>query len=174
MVLRRCRQLLQNEDKALDAMQDTFVQLLRHEKRLTAGAPSSLLYRIATNICLNVLRSEKRSPVSGKEDLLKDPKVQRRVAELKAANQRILEEYPPGEIAQAIQRRARQAQAKAEVSPAEAERARSAGDHGGILNWLRGGAAATGTGGRICPSCARRWSAVDHPWTLRVRSPEPG
>ena len=97
-----------------------------------------MLYRIATNICLNVLRSEKRSPVSGKEELLKDPKVQRRIAELKAANQRILEEYPPGEIAQAIQRRARQAQAKAEASPAEAERARSAGDHGGILNWLRG------------------------------------
>ena len=70
MVLRRCRQLLQNEDKPLDAMQDTFVQLLRHEKRLTADAPSSLLYRIAANICLNVLRSEKRSPVSGKEELL--------------------------------------------------------------------------------------------------------
>jgi hypothetical protein len=39
-------------------------------------------------------------PKRKKEELLKDPKVQRRVAELKAANQRILEEYPPGEIAQ--------------------------------------------------------------------------
>jgi RNA polymerase sigma-70 factor (ECF subfamily) len=70
MVLRRCRQLLQNEDKALDAMQDTFVQLLRHADRLTADAPSSLLYRIATNVCLNVLRGEKRKPVSGREELL--------------------------------------------------------------------------------------------------------
>lgn len=70
MVLRRCRQLLQNEDKALDAMQDVFVQVLRHADRLTAEAPSSLLYRIATNTCLNILRGEKRRPVSGKEELL--------------------------------------------------------------------------------------------------------
>jgi RNA polymerase sigma-70 factor (ECF subfamily) len=28
MVLRRCRQLLKDEDKALDAMQETFVRLL--------------------------------------------------------------------------------------------------------------------------------------------------
>ena len=70
MVLRRCRQLLQNEDKALDAMQDVFVQVLRHADRLTAEAPSSLLYRIATNTCLNILRGEKRSSVSGKEELL--------------------------------------------------------------------------------------------------------
>ena len=70
MVLRRCRQFLQNEDKALDAMQDTFVQLLRHADRLTADAPSSLLYRIATNVCLNILRGEKRRPTCGKEELL--------------------------------------------------------------------------------------------------------
>jgi RNA polymerase sigma factor (sigma-70 family) len=70
MVLRRCRQLLQSEDGALDAMQDTFVQLLRHANRLTADAPSSLLYRIATNVCLNVLRGEKRRPATGKEELL--------------------------------------------------------------------------------------------------------
>ena len=70
MVLRRCRQLLRNEDKALDAMQDVFVQVLRHADRLTAEAPSSLLYRIATNTCLNILRGEKRRPVSGREELL--------------------------------------------------------------------------------------------------------
>jgi RNA polymerase sigma-70 factor (ECF subfamily) len=70
MVLRRCRQLLQNEEKALDAMQDSFVQLLRHSQRLTADAPSSLLYRIATNTCLNILRGEKRRPLSGREELL--------------------------------------------------------------------------------------------------------
>jgi len=72
MVLRRCRQLLQNEDKALDAMQDTFVKLLRHADRLTADAPSSLLYRIATNVCLNILRGDKRRPASSKEELLMD------------------------------------------------------------------------------------------------------
>jgi RNA polymerase sigma-70 factor (ECF subfamily) len=70
MVLRRCRQLLQDEEQALDAMQDTFVQVLRYEQRLTDHAPSSLLYRIATNVCLNALRSRKRRPQSGKEELL--------------------------------------------------------------------------------------------------------
>ena len=70
MVLRRCRQLLQDEEQALDAMQDTFVQLLRSQERLTAHGPSSLLYRIATNTCLNALRSRKRRPQSGREELL--------------------------------------------------------------------------------------------------------
>jgi RNA polymerase sigma-70 factor (ECF subfamily) len=62
MVLRRCRRLLRDEHRALDAMQDTFVQVLRYEKTLDAEAPSSLLYRIATNVCLNKLRSERRRP----------------------------------------------------------------------------------------------------------------
>ncbi len=62
MVLRRCRRLLKNEHRALDAMQDTFVQVLRYEARLQAEAPSSLLYRIATNVSLNKLRSERRKP----------------------------------------------------------------------------------------------------------------
>lgn len=70
MVLRRCRQLLQEEEQALDAMQDTFVQLLRHGERLTDHAPSSLLYTIATNTCLNALRSRRRRPQSGREELL--------------------------------------------------------------------------------------------------------
>jgi len=70
MVVRRCRQLLQNEEKALDAMQDTFVAVLRHEKRLTAAAPSSLLYRIATNTCLNILRSERRKPQFASDEVL--------------------------------------------------------------------------------------------------------
>ena len=36
MVLRRCRFLLKNEEKALDAMQDVFVRLIeRKEKLLT-------------------------------------------------------------------------------------------------------------------------------------------
>jgi RNA polymerase sigma-70 factor, ECF subfamily len=62
MVLRRCRSLLRNEEKARDAMQETFVQLLRRGEALSGDAPSSLLYCIATNTCLNVLRSEKRRP----------------------------------------------------------------------------------------------------------------
>jgi RNA polymerase sigma-70 factor, ECF subfamily len=70
MVLRRCKRLLRDEEKALDAMQETFVRLLRSRDRLTGEAPSSLLYCIATNICLNVIRSERGRTVSGGDELL--------------------------------------------------------------------------------------------------------
>jgi len=59
MIYRRCSFLLKNEDEALDAVQDVFVNLLRHSKRLHGQFLSSLLYTIATNICLNRLRRRK-------------------------------------------------------------------------------------------------------------------
>ncbi len=70
MVLRRCRRMLSDEDRALDAMHDVFVQLLVHEERLADTAPSSLLFRMATNVCLNRIRSEKRRPEKPDQDLL--------------------------------------------------------------------------------------------------------
>jgi RNA polymerase sigma-70 factor (ECF subfamily) len=62
MVFRRCRQMLGNEDDALDAVHDVFIRLLRAEKSLHGRFPSSLLYTIATNICLNRIRGKKRRP----------------------------------------------------------------------------------------------------------------
>ena len=62
MVLRRCRFMLRDEERALDAMQDVFVEVLRREKDLVHYAPSSLLYTIATNVCLNKIRRTKRRP----------------------------------------------------------------------------------------------------------------
>ena len=56
MVLRRCRALLKNEEQALDAMQEVFVKVLQKSDVLDDRAPSSLLYTIATNICLNEIR----------------------------------------------------------------------------------------------------------------------
>jgi RNA polymerase sigma-70 factor (ECF subfamily) len=70
MVMRRCRFLLRNEQKALDAMQDTFVRLLRSREKLNDAAPSSLLYRIATNVCLNILRAEKHRTVQDGDEVL--------------------------------------------------------------------------------------------------------
>jgi RNA polymerase sigma-70 factor, ECF subfamily len=70
MVLRRCRALLRDEEAALDAMQDTFVQVLKKEKELHAGAPSSLLYTIATNVCLNTMRRQKLAPVAIDDEML--------------------------------------------------------------------------------------------------------
>jgi len=59
MVFRRCSFLLKDEDEALDAAQDVFVNLMRHSKQLHGQFLSSLLYTIATNICLNKLRRSK-------------------------------------------------------------------------------------------------------------------
>lgn len=62
MVLRRCAALLRDEDRALDAMQETFANVLRHKSRLNDRGLSSLLFRIATNVCLNMLRHRRRHP----------------------------------------------------------------------------------------------------------------
>lgn len=70
MVLRRCRRLLGNEDEALDACQDVFVRVMTHRERLNAEYPSSLLYRMATNACLNRIRDRARRPSTPDEALL--------------------------------------------------------------------------------------------------------
>lgn len=58
MVYRRCLHFLKREDEALDLMQDVFVQLLRYQDKLKHQGPSSLLYTIATRLCLNQLRKK--------------------------------------------------------------------------------------------------------------------
>lgn len=70
MVLRRCRRLLRDEEAAHEAMQDTFVRLLRYEDRLEATGLSSLLYRMATQVCLNRIRSQRRRPEVPDADLI--------------------------------------------------------------------------------------------------------
>lgn len=70
MVFRRCRTMLKNEEKATDAMQDVFVQVLKKKDSLTFEAPSSLLYTIATNTCLNIIRKEKRHPECESDEML--------------------------------------------------------------------------------------------------------
>lgn len=70
MVLRRCRKLLGDDQAARDAMHDVFVQILSRSDELVDQAPSSLLFRIATNVCLNRLRSRKRRPEDADPDLL--------------------------------------------------------------------------------------------------------
>jgi RNA polymerase sigma factor (sigma-70 family) len=70
MVLRRCRRLLIDEELAMDAAQETFVKLLRYQHRLTDTAPSSMLYTIATNVCLNQIRTSHRRPQSAGDEML--------------------------------------------------------------------------------------------------------
>jgi len=70
MVLRRCRRLLRDEGKALDAMQDVFVEIIRREGTLDDRAPAALLLKTATNVCLNRLRTERRHPEDREGTLL--------------------------------------------------------------------------------------------------------
>lgn len=70
MVHRRCRALLRDEEEAVEAMQDVFVEVVRRGAALDVDAPSSFLYRTATNVCLNRIRSRKRKPADADTDLL--------------------------------------------------------------------------------------------------------
>jgi RNA polymerase sigma-70 factor (ECF subfamily) len=51
-------------------MHDVFVQVLTRADDLVDQAPSSLLFRIATNVCLNRIRSRKRRPEDADTELL--------------------------------------------------------------------------------------------------------
>ena len=70
MVLRRCRRLLRDEGRALDAMHDVFVEILRRKDTLDERAPAALLLITATNVCLNRLRTQRRHPEDGGDVLL--------------------------------------------------------------------------------------------------------
>jgi len=87
MVLRRCRQLLGCGDLAADAMQETFVRILRPGRQLHARFPSSFLYRIATNVCLNMLRSRKRRPTVSAESFLES------IAGREQVEERVIDSY---------------------------------------------------------------------------------
>ena len=60
LVFRRCKKLLMDE----------FVQLIRYQERLKGTHPSSLLYWISTNVCLNKIRKERKYPISSTRDIL--------------------------------------------------------------------------------------------------------
>ena len=69
MVFRRSRQLLGSDDKAYDAVQETFFQLARHRERLTSTAIAALLNRMATNVSLNLIRKERGFEAQSSQDL---------------------------------------------------------------------------------------------------------
>ena len=52
--------MLKNEQSAYDAMHEVFLKVVSNQNRLTGEYPSALLYRMATNVCLNRIRNEKK------------------------------------------------------------------------------------------------------------------
>ena len=70
MVLRRCRSMLKDEERARDAMQEVFIRILKNHETLEEQYPSSLLYTTATHVCLNILRTIRRHPEDSDPDLL--------------------------------------------------------------------------------------------------------
>ena len=64
--------MLRDEERARDAMHDVFVKVLRYRERLEDSAPSRLLHRMATNVCLNHIRSARRRPEIASDTLLDD------------------------------------------------------------------------------------------------------
>lgn len=59
-VARRCNWLLGDAEKARDAVHEVFVQLLIRKDKKPIRNPSSFLFRMATNICINLIEREKR------------------------------------------------------------------------------------------------------------------
>ena len=82
MVHRRCKALLRDEEEATEAMQDVFVEVLRRQDKLEVDAASSFLYRTATNVSLNRLRTKKRKPADADDALIQ------RIAEAPEAEDR--------------------------------------------------------------------------------------
>jgi len=60
MVLRRCNRLLADENMAADIAQEVFIKVWEKRDCLNTEFPSSLLWRMATNMCLNCIRDRKR------------------------------------------------------------------------------------------------------------------
>lgn len=70
MVLRRCWRILKDKEKSHDAMQEVFLKLLQSHGRLHGIYMSSLLYRMATNVCLNRIRDERKHQTPFNSDFL--------------------------------------------------------------------------------------------------------
>src|SRR5262249_15895060 len=61
MVLRRARSILGNDQAAKDAMQEVFIKAIQAGSAFRGeSSPTTWLYRVTTNHCLNVIRDRAR------------------------------------------------------------------------------------------------------------------
>ncbi|MBL8993499.1 MAG: sigma-70 family RNA polymerase sigma factor, partial [Spirochaetia bacterium] len=70
MISRRCVFLLKDEDRAFDALQEVFMRLLKNPHYLKGSQFSSLLYTMATNVCLNFIRDQNRKRENAGDNLI--------------------------------------------------------------------------------------------------------
>jgi RNA polymerase sigma-70 factor (ECF subfamily) len=100
LVKRRARGILGDETEAQDAMQEVFVRVIgaMHEFR-RQSQPSTWLYRITTNLCLNRLRDGRRRRdhlARLGQEAIATPRTAGAVSpEMKATLQRLLAVVPP-------------------------------------------------------------------------------
>ena len=91
MVLGRCRTLLGNDEQAQEACQDIFLRIHRYRESFRGEArPSTFLFRVTTNHCLNLLRSRKRRPETAVDDLSYVPDTVLDVVELRQLLDKLL------------------------------------------------------------------------------------
>jgi RNA polymerase sigma factor (sigma-70 family) len=73
-VYARCRRLLRDDEAARDVTQEVFIRCLGHRASLRTGRELlGWLYRVATNLCLNVLRDQKSRRASDAHLALSQP-----------------------------------------------------------------------------------------------------
>jgi RNA polymerase sigma-70 factor (ECF subfamily) len=91
LVLGRCRTLLGSDADAQEACQEIFLRVHRYSASFRGDAsPSTFLFRVTTNHCLNVLRTRRRRPEDAEEDLSFVADVMRDKAEARELLDRIL------------------------------------------------------------------------------------
>lgn len=70
MVYRRCFALLKNEAEAYDCTQDVFLKVIKKINVIRDESNSSLLYTMASNLCLNRIRDKAKQKMLENEDLI--------------------------------------------------------------------------------------------------------
>src|SRR6185503_9689841 len=91
LVLGRCRTLLGSDAEAQEASQEIFLRVHRYSASFRGDAsPSTFLFRVTTNHCLNVLRSRRRRPEDVQEDLSFVPDVMKDRAEVRELLDKVL------------------------------------------------------------------------------------
>jgi RNA polymerase sigma-70 factor (ECF subfamily) len=95
LVHRRARALLGEEQAAWDALQEVFVRALKSRDAFRHEAsPTTWLYRITTNYCLNVLRDESRRRDKLRQRAVERPSLAPVEPELRLTLARVLAELP--------------------------------------------------------------------------------